>query len=283
MTPFSVSLCIYDGDSCEHLNEALISIVWQSRLPAEIVIVVDGPVRSELDVVIEKFAECEKTAKIVRLEKNMGHGDARRTGLENCSYEIVALMDADDISLPDRFEKQLARFEVNPELSVAGGSIEEFQIVNGEKRVCSVRELPETDAEIKSILKWRCPVNQPTVMFRKSAVQAAGGYVDWFCNEDYYLWVRMVLDGAIFENVPDVVLQFRVQDDTYRRRGGLRYFLSEAKLQYFIFRNGLSNPFILAWNVVVRFGVQVLCPPALRKVLYTRAYRSKVNPGGARA
>ena len=282
MSKFSVSMCTYDGDSVEYLREALESVLRQTRSPDEIVIVIDGPVRKELDDLLNDFSTAHSLIRLVRLKTNVGHGEARRTGLEECSHEIVALMDADDICLQDRFEKQLARFEANPDLAVSGGSIEEFQIIDGIYQAHSVRELPENDSEIKSMLKWRCPVNQPTVMLRKSIVQEAGGYIDWFCNEDYFLWVRMALNGAVFENVPDVVLRFRIDEDTYRRRGGWRYFSSEAKLQYFIFRNGLSNPLILVWNTAIRFGVQVLCPPALRKYLYTRVFRRDAVSNEAR-
>lgn len=283
MTEFSVALCVYDGDRLEYFGDALRSIVNQTCPPSEFVIVADGPVGASLDAALEEVSLNHSNTKIVRLKENVGHGEARRIGLENCTNELVALMDADDISLPDRFEKQLARFQRNPALSVVGGAIEEFQNVEGVARGLNIRKLPEYDADIRAMLKWRCPINQPTVMFRKSSVQAAGGYLDWFCNEDYYLWIRMALNGSVFENIPDVVLQFRVDESTYRRRGGRKYFVSEMKLQYYIYKNGLSNLLLLFWNVGIRFGAQILCPPRLRRALYTRIFRSATDVGGVQS
>ena len=104
---YSVLMSVYKSDNAEHFDRALCSITEeQSVKPDEIVLVVDGPVYGELSQIIESYNN-NPLFKVIQLEKNMGHGEARRTGLNNCSHNLVALMDADDISFPDRFEKQI--------------------------------------------------------------------------------------------------------------------------------------------------------------------------------
>lgn len=156
--------------------------------------------------------------KTIHLPQNRGHGDARRISLENCRNELIALMDADDISRPYRFEKQLAEFKKNEKLDIVGGQITEF--VGQPTNITGKREVPESDADIKIYMKKRCPMNQVSVMFKKSFVQAVGGYIDWFCEEDYYLWIRMMEANGVFANMPETLVNVRVGDETSSRRGG---------------------------------------------------------------
>ena len=106
---FSVSMCVYGGDNARWFETAIESVLNQTLVPNEIVLVVDGPVPDDLDGVIRKFEESE-LFKVIRLETNQGHGIARKTGLDNCTNELVAIMDADDICAPTRFEKQIKAF-----------------------------------------------------------------------------------------------------------------------------------------------------------------------------
>ena len=103
---FSVCLCVYGKDDPTWFEIAANSILDQTAPPSEVVLVVDGPVPVLLDAVISKL-EQQNQFRVVRLPSNQGHGVARRIGLEHCSYELIALMDSDDISDPERFEKQI--------------------------------------------------------------------------------------------------------------------------------------------------------------------------------
>lgn len=268
---FSVSMCVYGGDDPSFFKAAVDSVIDQTVMPDEIVLVVDGPVPEELNSVIQEYEEL-KFFKVIRLEKNLGHGDARRKSLENCTYELVALMDADDISRPDRFEKQLAAFERMPEASIVGGNIAEF--IGDEGNVVGRRIVPAEHNEIVEYMKKRCPFNQMTVMFRKSEVEAAGGYLDWYCDEDYYLWLRMFLNGAKFANLEDILVNVRVGEEMYKRRGGIKYFKSEAKLQKFMFRQGIIGVGTYVMNVAKRLILQVLMPNSLRGYIFKRFARS---------
>lgn len=146
-------------------------------------------------------------------------------------------MDSDDIAVSDRFEKQMAYIEAHPEVDALGGQIDEF--IGEPSNVVGTRNLPLTDGEIKTYLKSRCPMNLVTVMLKKDAVKKAGGYIDWYCEEDYYLWVRMTEQGMNFANLPDNLVNVRVGEEMYQRRGGLKYFKSEAKLQNYMYSKGI--------------------------------------------
>lgn len=271
--PFSVSMCVYGGDDPEFFDAAVESVVRQSVPPAEIVLTVDGPIPQTIQAVIDKYRSTLKeiSFRVIYLERNMGHGQARRTSFDHCTHQLIALMDADDLSLPERFQKQLDCFAANPGLDIVGGIIQEF--VDVPEQVAGRRVVPLTDGEIKDYMKRRCPMNQMTVMFQKAAVAQAGGYLDWYCDEDYYLWIRMALAGKKFANLPDVLVYVRVGQEMYSRRGGWRYFRSEAKLQRLMLQKGIIGPGRYGLNVTQRLVLQVLMPNRLRGFLFRKLAR----------
>lgn len=270
---FSVLMSVYKNDNPEHFKLALESIINQTIKPEEIVLVVDGPVPDTIEEVI-KLYEGNSCLKVLRLPENVGHGNARKIGLEKCSNELVALMDADDICVTDRFEKQIKCFQEDSSLSVVGGNIKEF--INSVENIVGIREVPQNDTDIKKYLKRRCPFNHQTVMFRKTKVEEAGGYIDWYCDEDYYLWIRMYQNNAKFMNLKDVLVYVRVGNDMYKRRGGWKYFRSEAKLQKYMFDQGIIELPTFINNILVRFVVQVLLPNNIRKLVYKKFARKKI-------
>ena len=271
---FSVSMCVYGKDNPDWFQIAVDSILNQTCPPDEVVLVVDGPVPDALDAVI---VACEQNAvfNVIRLPENVGHGEARRTGLAACKNALVAIMDADDISVPTRFEKQLAAFAKDASLAIVGGNITEF--VGAPDNVVGARIVPEADADIKLYMKKRCPMNQMTVMFKKSQVKAVGGYLDWYCEEDYYLWLRMAQADMTFANLPDTLVNVRVGAEMYRRRGGIRYFKSEARLQRYMRKQGIIGFGTYFSNVTKRFIVQVLLPNRLRGWVFKKFARRRVN------
>lgn len=273
---FSVSMCVYGGDDKVHFEEALISVVDQTVQPNEIVLTVDGPIPDTIESVIEKYrrqlAGSAIAFQVVYLEKNMGHGEARRICFEHCSNDLIALMDADDLSVPVRFEKQLAAFAQNPAMTIVGGNIHEF--IGTPDNCVGKRIVPEADEDIKAYMRKRCPMNQVTVMFRKADVAEVGGYIDWFCEEDYYLWLRLALAGKKFANVPENLVNVRVGKEMYQRRGGWKYFKSEAKLQGFMLEKGMISIPRYAINVAERLVLQVLMPNKLRGFIFQKFARS---------
>lgn len=270
---FSVSMCVYGKDDPQWFKTAVESIINQTKKPDEIVLVVDGPVPDELGAVINEYEKLD-FFKVVRFDVNRGHGEARRASLENCTNEIVAIMDADDISAHDRFEKQLEAFEKDGEVAIVGGNITEF--VGEPENIIGRREVFLSDNEIKNDMKTRCPMNLVTVMFKKSSVENAGGFIDWFCEEDYYLWLRMALCDMKFVNVPEDLVNVRVGKEMYRRRGGVKYFKSEAKLQSFMLKNKVISFPRYMINVNKRLIVQVLLPNKLRGWVFKKFARKTV-------
>ncbi len=184
----------------------------------------------------------------------------------NCKSDLIAIMDSDDISCRNRFEKQIEAFVRNKQIDVVGGQITEF--IGNPDNITGKRTVPENDREIKQYIKKRCPMNHMTVMFRKSAVEKAGGYLDWFCNEDYYLWIRMAINGAVFANVPDILVNVRVGNEMAARRGGWRYYKSEAKLQKYMLDHRLISIPRYLYNTAIRFGGEVIVPDKLRLKLF---------------
>jgi len=270
---FSVLISVYEKDNPQYFKIALESVFEQTVTPTEVVLVVDGPIPKETSQVIQTMEKMYENLNVIYLKQNLGHGGSRSKGLKNCSYELVAVMDSDDISVPDRFEKQLKCFENDKGVSVIGGYIKEFE--GDVEHVIGLRKVPLEDGEIKQYLKTRCPVNFVTTMFKKSHVNEVGGFIDWYCEEDYYLWVRMCLAGYKFKNIPDCLVHVRMNPDSYMRRGGLRYFKSEASLQKYMYDNRIISLTRLIFNVSIRFVVQVLITNSLRGVLFKTVFRSK--------
>lgn len=271
-TKFSVSMCVYGKDNPEWFQTAVDSILNQTVKPDEVVLVVDGPVPTELDKIIIRLEQNE-VFKVIRFAENQGHGNARRAGLKACSNELVALMDADDVSASDRFEKQIRLFSENEELDIVGGNISEF--IDEESNIVAKRIVPQTDNEIKAFLKKRCPMNQMTVMFKRSSVEKVGGYIDWYCDEDYYLWLRMAEANMKFANLGDFLVNVRVGNEMYNRRGGVKYFKSEAKLQKYMFDRKIIGFGTYILNVGKRFIVQVVMPNKLRGWVFKKFAREQ--------
>lgn len=270
--PFSVAMCVYGKDDPANFRVAVESVLCQTAKPDEIVLVVDGPVPSALGSVISEY-EGRSDFSVIYLPKNMGHGVARDTGLKRCSNDLVALMDADDISVPDRFEQQLKLFREQPHLSVVGGNIAEF--IGEKSNVIGLRRVPMADPEIKLEMKRRCPINQVTAMFKRRAIDSVGGYIDWYCEEDYYLWLRLMLNGHSFGNVDRVLVNVRIGEDMYGRRGGWKYFRSEARLQRFMLENQVIPISTYLVNVAKRALVQVLMPNGMRGWAFRKFAREK--------
>ncbi|MDD2954115.1 MAG: glycosyltransferase [Parabacteroides sp.] len=270
MQSFSVLLSLYHKESALFLCQSLESVFAQTLLPTEVILVEDGPLTDELYAVVKEFTDRYLEMKVIPLAENLGLGKALNEGLKHCSYDLVARMDTDDIAKPDRFEKQLAIFREYPELDVVGAWIDEFE---GEfSNVLSARKVPEEHADIFEFAKKRCPVNHPVVMFRKSAVLKSGGYKHFPLFEDYFLWVRMLMNGARFYNIQESLLFFRFSPDMFKRRGGWRYAVTEVRLQTLFYRMGFIGFCSLIRNTSIRLVTRLL-PNNFRSLLYKRFIR----------
>ena len=213
MEKYSVLMSLYKKEDPEYLRLALDSMINQTAKPDEIVLVEDGPLTDELYEVIDDYGAYLNR---VKNPTNIGLGLALNEGLKVCRNELVARMDTDDISKPDRCEKQLKRFEEKPELSIVGSHIDEF--VGSTDNVVSQRKVPLTSEDIYTFAKKRSAFNHPTVMYKKSHVLAEGGYADLKRNQDVDLFGRMLFKGYRAENIDEALLWFRSSDELAMRR-----------------------------------------------------------------
>ncbi|KAA6333665.1 UDP-Gal:alpha-D-GlcNAc-diphosphoundecaprenol beta-1 3-galactosyltransferase [termite gut metagenome] len=269
MELFSVLVSVYYNENPNYFKDALYSI-WdgQEIKPSEILLVEDGPLPLQIEEIINEFVQHTPT-KIIKFKKNMGMGTAFNEGLKYCSFELVARMDTDDIAKSDRFEKQIHVFQEYPDVDVVGTWIDEFE--GNISNIISIRKLPEYHEEIFKFAKKRSPMNHPTVMFKKTAVIAAGGYKR-FLLEDYYLWVRMLMNGAKFYNIQESLLFFRFSSDMFKRRGGWKYVIDEFKFQKTIRKIGFISSMDFIRNVSIRFMIRIV-PNFLRIFLYKTLLR----------
>lgn len=271
---FSVLMSVYDRERAEYLDKALESVLINQTLkPSELVLVADGPLTDELYAIIYKYRGLFENLHLIQLIENVGLGKALNEGLRYCSYEWVARMDSDDISKPDRFEKQFKYIRGDSRVDVVGAWIEEFQ--DNPQKPISVRMVPETHSAIVPYAQSRNPINHPVVVFNKNSVLEVGGYEHCPFFEDYWLWIRMLNHGLIFHNIQESLLLFRANNSMYERRGGFAYmryefeFLQKARSIHFISRFKFFN------NVVIRTIVRII-PNKFRAILYTRALRKKI-------
>ena len=265
---FSLLLSIYYKEQANYFNKAMQSI-WDNQTvrPNEIVLVQDGRLTREL---YQEIAFWQKKLgnilRVIKIEENVGLGNALNIGLKNCSHELIARMDTDDIALTNRFEKQLKIFQ-NSDIDICSSWVSEFESM--ENNIVSYRRLPENHQRLVEFAKKRNPLNHPAVMYKKSIVQYAGGYKDMTWFEDYYLWVRMMQKGAKFYNIQEVLVNMRAGYAQLERRGGLQYAMNEVILQKKLLKLGFINSFEFIRNVGIRITAR-LVPKYLLKKIYSK-------------
>lgn len=267
---FSVLMSVYAKDRPEWVRQALQSVLANTVKPAEVVIMVDGPVGTELQTVLDEAAK-NPLVRVISHPVNIGRGAALAIAVPQCTQELIALMDADDVCRADRFEKQLAAFVANPDLAVCGGQIQE---VDAESFTpLSRRSVPLSNEEIRQYLKTRMPFNNVSVMFKKAAVLDSGNFKAFGLVEDYYMWARVIAKGYQAQNLADVLVDVRVNPQLHGRRGGYNYFHMNKLLFDEMLKLNLLNTWEYYYTLSVRFAVQVLMPNWLRSYFYRKALR----------
>lgn len=268
---FSVLMSLYIKEKKEYFDECMKSMLRQTVIPNEIVIVFDGPISKELsDCVNEYTQDYPNWIKIIKNEKNKGLGLALADGIPECMYELIARMDTDDIARNDRFEKQLQMFIENPDLDICGSHIIEF---DGDiSNVLSKRDVPLTHDEITKYQKQRSAFNHMTVMYKKSTVLKAGNYENCPLMEDDMLWIRMLISGAKCANIDDYLVYARTGYAMIERRGGWEYYkkYKDAKKKI------LSTGYISKWDYYKTVGIQLvvtMVPKKVRLYIFTKLLR----------
>lgn len=274
MENFSVLMSVYKNEKEEYLEKAIESLLQQTILPDEIVIVKDGILTSGLEHVLSKYVSQYSFFKFLEFSKNRGLGLALRDGVLACSNELIARMDTDDIAKPERFEKQLEYLSGHPEIALLGSCIEEFS--KDINRPDSFTMLPLKHNEIMKFSKKRNPFRHMTIIFKRSAVIKSGNYRDFLWFEDYDLWIRMLENGYKTANLPDILVSVRAADDMFARHGGYKYFRQEYKFQKFMYKNKYIRFDEYIFNLFIRGSIR-LVPNKIRNIFYTSFLRSKIR------
>lgn len=275
MEDYSVLMSVYQGENPSHFQESIQSMLDQTILTNDFVLVCDGPLTDELDNVIENFLiEHPLLFQIIRLDQNKGLGNALNIGLAYCKNNLVARMDSDDIALPDRCELELLEFSKNDALDIVSGTILEFQ--HDPNHITVAKYLPETNLDIHAYAKRRCPFNHPCVMYRKRSVLEAGGYIDFPLFEDYHLWIRMLENGAIGYNIQSPLLLMRANSAMYHRRGGISYVKKIMLFRNYMLKSGFCSKEDYFYTLLGHMTVS-LVPNKIREKIYRRYLRNSYD------
>ncbi|WP_346316639.1 glycosyltransferase [Chitinophaga sp. YIM B06452] len=263
---FSVLIPVYIKENPDFFNESLKSVVNQTLMPAEILIIADGPLTIELDQVIEDYkANYPGLFNVVRLPQNMGMGIAMTTAVKACKYDYIARMDSDDIALPGRFARQMEYLAENPGTDIVGSWMEEFDKVPGDTK--RIRKLPENHGDILTFAKQRCPFNHMTVVYKKEKVLQAGAYWEKKAYEDYHLWYQMIKSGCRMHNIPDILVHARIGNNMLSRRRGMMYLKAEQFFFRILKRDGFITSLQYYKVMATRFILR-LVPQSLLGLVY---------------
>lgn len=213
---YSILQTVYKSDNINHLKAAIESMLAQTLPSDDYVIVEDGPLPIELENLISSYVNLHPEIHVFKLPANVGLGKALNEGLPVCKNELIARMDSDDISMPERCEKQVRAFENDPELDIVGCPVKEF--VGAPDNVVGQRVVPIDNESIHKYVRRRDPFNHPTVMYRKSKVMKYGPYGDYRKNQDTDLWIKLLSNGCKAINIDEYLLMFRFDKGTYKKR-----------------------------------------------------------------
>ncbi len=266
----SVLMSVYYKEKPQYLDEAINSVINQTYMPKQIVIIKDGKLTEELDRVIDKYKnEFPKLIDIYSFEENKGLGLALRLGVEKCKYDYIARMDSDDISRKDRFEKQIKYLEKNKDVDILGGYIQEYNETMDKE--ISVRKVSIKQKEIYNEIKWKSPFNHSAIIFRKEAVLNAGNYRDYKI-EDYDLWIRMKMKNMKMANLEDILVNYRTSYDMYKRRTGIKYLKGIIVIEKELLDYAIINKVEYIKNIITR-SLLAFIPPKIKMLLYPKLVR----------
>lgn len=232
---YSVLMSVYDKELPENLNESLESMLLQSYPPSDFVMVCDGKLTSELNIILKSFeSEYKGTFRVIRCDEKIGAGIAFNIGIKACKYNYIVKMDSDDISYSHRCLKEMTLFAVNPKLDIVGSYVEEFN--SDIKKITAIKKVPVTQEEIWEYGRRRNPFNRQTVAFKRESALNIGGYSNLKLCEDYEFCMRMLANGGRGQNIPEVLVRYRVHNDTPVVRKSWRLTKGFIKVRWTLLR-----------------------------------------------
>lgn len=265
---YSVLMSLYKKEKPEYLRLALDSMLNQTVVPDEIVLVEDGPLTDELYNVLDDYPMLKR----IKNETNLGLGLALNVGLKECRNELVARMDTDDCSKPERCEKQLGRFLEKPYLAIVGSHIDEF--IGDPSNVISQRIVPVTSEEIYEFAKKRSAFNHPAVMYSKTSVLENNGYANLKRNQDVDLFGRMQFKGYKAESIDEALLWFRSSDELAKRRKSWQNTWSYIATIRKFWKMGYSSFFDYAMVGIAQTGMYLM-PVKMQNFVYKKFLRKQ--------
>lgn len=240
MKEVAVILSVYKNDKVSYTTLAIDSILNQTYKNIHLYIGIDGPIEENLETCLQNY-DADERVTINKFTTNRGLAVVLNNLLDICfsaEYEYIARMDADDVSVKDRFEKQIAYLQQHQEVDLVGGAINEIDEHGKDKGKVVV--YPCSVSECRAFFAKRNPVAHPTVMFRRSFFDKAGWHypTDYIRNEDTRMWHEGYKHGCHIANIPNVVLNFRMTDDMFKkRRNGKEFAKSQLKLRKAIIKD----------------------------------------------
>lgn len=264
---YSVLMSVYCKENPNFLRESIESIYNQTVPTNDFVLVCDGPLTEGLNKVIDEAKEqFQHRMQVVRLEKNLGLGQALNEGLAKCKNSIVARMDSDDVSDRERMSKILREYDKNPSLGIVGSNIQEFFV--DWRNSSGERKVPSQYEDILIYSRKRSPFNHPAVTFKKENVVACGGYNEkYHFFEDYYLWIRLLKNGVLAKNLSENLVYMRTSPDQIARRGGNQYAKDLLRFHFWMKEVGWID-----WKTIISSTIPhvvvSLIPSTLRGIIY---------------
>ncbi|MCT3602867.1 glycosyltransferase [Lactobacillus acidophilus] len=272
LSKYTVLMSVYQKENPEYLKTSIASMLAQTVKPSEFIIVEDGPLTAQLYSVINEFVKNDKNLfKIIKNEKNLGLGPSLNKGILASQNELIARMDSDDYSTPERCQKELEIFKNDPTVGIVGTF--EVEYVDTITNIMSIHKVPEKNSEIRQFMKRRCAILHPTVMYKKSNVIMSGNYHSVPLYEDYDLFARMTLEyGIKAYNIQENLYYIRTSPDFYKRRGGIQYAKTALRFKAELYKKGYTS---ISDFIISGIGQAVVCilPNSMRKIIYNKILR----------
>lgn len=260
---FSILICVYDKDDHILFKKAIESILENSLLPKEIVLIIDGKINNQLMKTINFFRN-NNLLKIYQLNKNIGLAKALNFGLKKINTPIIIRADADDINVSNRFEKLVDKFKTG-NFDVVGSYIIENDM---QKNINIIKKVPLENSQIIEMSKIRNPVNHMSVAFKTKSVIDLGGYPEIDLKEDYALWLKMIYNKCTFANIPESLVLANAGESMIKRRTSIKSLNSELHLFKFRKNKTLKDCVVFLFRIIFHF-----VPFALRKRIFNNFLR----------
>jgi len=268
---YSVIMSVYSKVNPKDLEISIKSILNQTYCTNEFILIKDGKLTNEQEKVLEAIVNKNKTLfKIYEFDENMGAGVAYNKGIEICSNKWAAIMDSDDYAVNTKFEKQMKYLSLHKDLDAIGTNAVEF--LNSIDNIVSTRIMPETNEEIIKFSHGRCPLIQPTVIFKVESVKKAGSYQYSPYTEDFDLYIRMIMNDCKFYTYQEVLYYIRTNDEFFKRRGGIKYIKPILSFKYKYFKQGYFSLLQFLKTAFSSVIVSIL-PNKIRTIIYKKFLR----------